>query len=136
MLERITFNWDPVTAVKKQIDRWHLFDCNTEKDFERSLCAFLKSRLRETSVVPQNAFGRHKADLLVNGNVIVEIKSRLKSTAEYQRLIGQLDQYKRWDGSVIVLLVGQWDANRRIELKRWIGRDWSSKFHLIVKETE
>ncbi len=49
--------------------------------------------------------------MVVGDDVIVELKTNLKTTARYQRLVGQITIYKEWDGQIIIVLVGETDPN-------------------------
>lgn len=118
VLDEIKFKWwSNVDATISLIDRWKPRGCETEKDFERSLCAHLKRNLPNIKIVSQYAVGRARADLVIGEAVIVEIKTDLQSTSECNRLIGQLNGYADWDGRVIVLLTGKTD-NDLLELVR------------------
>ena len=83
-----------VGAVGSIIKRWKPTKCKTEKDYEKSLYAFLHEQLGGTQITKQYAKGRIRADLVIADRVIVELKNNLDSTAKYQRLIGQLTQYR------------------------------------------
>ena len=109
--------WDPAGTVRQLINTWNPSDCNTEKDYEKSLYSYLRSHLQDIVITPQYAYGRAKADLVVGGKVAIEIKKDLKGTSEFQRLLGQITQFKQWKGSFIVLLVGSTDLNLLDELR-------------------
>ena len=51
----------------------------------------------------------------------MELKNNLDTTAKYQRLVGQLAEYKQWDGRVLVLLTGKTDPNLRKQLDRYLS---------------
>ncbi len=92
----------------------------TEKDFEVSLHKHLEKNLPDSDVIKQYASGRVKGDIVVDGNILIEIKGGLKSTGQLQRLIGQLDIYHtQWKGKVIVLICGdvQRDLVKMLNLK-------------------
>ncbi len=96
-----------VREVTKLIDAWHPRGCKTEKDLERSLQKHLQKNLPSSDVIAQYASGRVKGDIAVDGEVLIEIKDNLKSTAQLQRLLGQLELYNSlWKGKVIVLICG------------------------------
>lgn len=96
-----------VREITKLIDAWHPRGCKTEKDFERSLQKHLEKNLPNADVIAQYASGRVKGDIAVDGEVLIEIKDSLKSTAQLQRLLGQLEIYNtQWKGKVIVLICG------------------------------
>jgi predicted nucleic acid-binding protein len=96
-----------VRAVTKLIDAWHPRGCKSEKDLERSLQRHLQKHLESSDVIPQYASGRVKGDIVVDSEILIEIKDSLKSTAQLQRLLGQLELYNTlWKGKVIVLICG------------------------------
>jgi hypothetical protein len=97
-----------VRQVTKLIDDWHPRGCKTEKDFERSLQRHLQKNLENSEVIPQYASGRVKGDIAIDGEILIEIKDSLKSTAQLQRLLGQLELYNTlWKGKVIVIICGE-----------------------------
>jgi len=111
-LERLRFRFfDSGGMIASLIEQWHPRKCNTEKDYEKSLYRFLRNKLEDIQVTKQFARGRIRADLVVGDDVIVELKNNLKTTARYQRLIGQITVYKEWDGQIIIVLVGETDPN-------------------------
>jgi hypothetical protein len=58
-------------------------------------------------VISQYASGRVKGDIAVDAEVLIEIKDSIKSTAQLQRLLGQLEIYNsQWKGKVVVLICG------------------------------
>jgi len=104
----------------KLIEAWHPRGCKTEKDLERSLHKHLEKNLPDTDVQMQYASGRVKGDICVDHKVLIELKDGLKSTAQVQRLLGQLDLYEsQWKKEVIVIICGdsQRDLVRQIEAK-------------------
>jgi len=104
----------------KLIDSWHPRGCKTEKDLERSLHKHLEKSLPDVDVQMQYASGRVKGDICVDHKVLIELKDSLKSTAQVQRLIGQLDLYEsQWKKEVIVVICGasQRDLVRQVTTK-------------------
>ena len=97
-----------VRNVIKLIGDWHPRKCETEKDFERSLHKHLEKNLEDANVIKQYAAGRVKGDIVVDDNILIEIKDSLQSTGQLQRLLGQLDIYNgQWKGQVIVVICGE-----------------------------
>ena len=94
-----------VRDVIKLIDAWHPRMCKTEKDLERSLHKHLEKNLASSNVIRQYAAGRVKGDIVVDDEILIEIKDSLKSTGQLQRLLGQLDIYAtQWKRKVIVVI--------------------------------
>lgn len=136
LFDKLKFHaWDSVEVVLSHLKEWQPTSCKTEKDFENSLYAYLHSKLPEIQVTKQFAQGRVRADLNVGGKVIVELKNNLDNTSKYQRLVGQLAEYKEWDGRVVVLLTGKTDRNIRKELDRFLEREGLTEEMLGAKVT-
>ncbi len=114
---------DSVKFVTTKLKEWKPRKCSTEKEYENSLYAFLHDQMGDLQVTKQYAKGRIRADLVIADKVIVELKNNLNTTAKYQRLIGQLNEYKDWDGRVIILLTGDTDRNLRKQLDAYIKNE-------------
>ena len=94
-LEKLRFNlWDGKEMVERLVDEWKPRRCATEKDYEKSLYKFLHEKFEEIQITKQYARGRIRADIVVGDKIIVELKNNLNTTNKYQRLLGQLAQYK------------------------------------------
>ena len=126
----------PVSAVKSAIDKWSPRECENEKSYENSLYLFLHEYFPDVQITKEYAIGRTKADINVGDEVIIEIKKDLKSTAQYGRLIGQLEEYKNWKGATIILLVGDTDPNlkKKLHSRAEDGRLFIPAFHVIEKK--
>lgn len=121
LLDKLKFSlWDSPGAVVDLLEKWRPRGCKNEKDHELSLQAYLDGQLGGVPVVRQYAVGRTKADLMIGKNVVVEMKHNFNSTGKYQRLVGQLTEYSKWDGSVVVILTGKSDPELVKELKCFI----------------
>jgi len=131
---KIKFFWDSVGTVTQLIDKWSPRKCYSEKDYEQSLSRFLNREMPDIKVTPQYAIGRTKADLLIGEKVIVEIKKDLVSTAQYDRLVGQLTRYKDWNGSVVVLLVGETDPDLSKDLTKFVNQNTPLFSEFVIKE--
>lgn len=119
---KLKFGWDSVGTVVKLIEQWSPKGCKSEKDFEKSLYAFLHEELLDIQVTKQFAQGRTRADIVVGDSIIVELKYNLDATSKYQRLLGQLESYAEWKGAVIILLTGETEPNLRKELDKAIEK--------------
>lgn len=123
VLDSLKFKmWDEVSAVVSLLDRWRPRNCKSEKDYENSLYKYLHAELGDIQITKQYAKGRIRADLVIGTKIIVELKYNLDTTAKYQRLIGQLVDYKEWEGSVVILLTGETDPNLRKQLNEYIEK--------------
>jgi len=139
LIDNIKFKyWNPVDVAKEKIITWKPGSLKSEKDYEKSLYNYLHKNLDKLQVTKQYAKGRIKADIVIQDKVIIELKNNLNSTAKYQRLIGQLIEYKNWEGNVIILLTGGTDLNLKKDLQKFIDEQnglWEEQnFTLIVKE--
>jgi hypothetical protein len=116
VLSSIKWKWDKVKALTAVLEKWRPRNCKTEKDFENSLYLLLHRELENHQITKQPAQGRFKADLLIDDSLILELKHNLNTTAKYQRLQGQLSEYKKWEGQVVLLLIGETDPNLKKQL--------------------
>lgn len=105
------------------IKRWVPSQCVTERDYEDSLYEYLHRVLPTVQIARQYAKGRSRVDMRVGDKVVVELKTDLTSTGEYQRLLGQLLELKRWDEFIVVVLTGETDPYFPKALLREV-RDW------------
>lgn len=137
ILDKVKFYlWDSVGFVTKKIESWEPKKCKTEKDYEKSLYQYLHDELGDLQITKQYAKGRIRADLMIGDRVIVELKHNLDTTAKYQRLIGQISEYKEWDGRVIILLTGETDVNLRKQLDAFIKKEKLGDSYLLTEETK
>ena len=124
--------WDPASAVQGLIERWvPAAGCVAERDFESSLYDFLHAELSDVQVTKKWQHGRVEADIVVADKVVIELKTDLRSMAEYQRLVGQLHSYKERGMAVFVVLTGQTDVNIRKELDRTVSNLIGIKLFLL-----
>jgi len=137
IFDKIKFHMgDSVGFVTKKMESWEPKKCKTEKDYEKSLYQFLHDELGDLQVTKQYAKGRIRADLMIGDKVIIELKHNLDTTGKYQRLIGQISEYKEWDGRVIILLTGETDMNLRKQLDAFIKKEGLGDSYLITEETK
>ena len=134
ILDKWSFKyWDPVAIIKKLVAGWRPRNCTTEKDYENSLCRFLRRQFGEDILVEkQFAQGRFKADLKIGNDLIIEIKKDLITTSQYHRLIGQLTEYREWEGmKIVILVVGKKDPSFVSQLKAFTGDDTANIFQKL-----
>ena len=99
ILQKMRFKFcDAGAMISSLVEQWHPRKCKTEKQYEKSLYTFLHRQLEDIQVTKQFAKGRIRADLVVGDKVIVELKNNFSTTAKYQKLIGQITEYKDWMG--------------------------------------
>jgi len=101
-----------VRQVLRLIDDWYPRSCKTEKDFEKSLIRHLEKNLTKADIIKQYAAGRVKGDIVVDKEVLLELKQGLDSTSKVQRLLGQIEIYNaEWRGSVVIVICGKSQAD-------------------------
>src|ERR1044072_6356234 len=98
----LRFAWDPPGRTLSLIDSSTPEGCHNEKDFERSLHEHLERNLPGVEVVKQYGWNRTRIDIVVGGSVAIELKHNLDTMGKYERLVGQCDEYKRWDGTLVL----------------------------------
>lgn len=139
LFDKIKYNYDKIGYIINLITKWQPTGCKTEKDYESSLYEYFHSQLSQIQITKQYAIGRVKADLFIDNEIILELKNNLSSRGNYQRLIGQLTEYKSWHGRIIILLIGITDQNFIKELKNFIKNEGYSiiegaKYTLVEKK--
>jgi len=124
-LQKLTFLWSPLSVVSTLIEEWTPIGCSSEKEYEKSLFSFLHQHLDDALIVSQYAIGKTHVDLMVNDRVMVEIKYKLNSMSEYQRLIGQLMDYKNWRKDLVIVLVGDTNPSLKRRLSRTLDKEFA-----------
>ena len=87
----------------------------TEKGWERSLVEHLRLMLPWANIIPQGGSGMKHGDIVVEragklGGIvrdIVELKLGLPGAGTYQRLVGQVDDYRKEHGNTVVVICGE-----------------------------
>ena len=115
---------NPRKAVEELIESWRPQTTRLEADYEKSLHAFLKSKLTFVKITRQYGSARVKCDLAVGDDVFIELKNGLRTTNKLQRLIGQIELYwNEWHGKpVIILLLGESQDDLLHDLNRSITK--------------
>ena len=105
----IRYKLTPSRVVSELVHTWKPVAGESEADYEKSLHNFLLKNLSWfVKVTRQYGTGRVKCDLATGHEVMIELKLGFTSPSTLQRLIGQVDQYRReWGKPVIVVLVGE-----------------------------
>lgn len=98
------------------IKKWKPGKLRSEKQFENSLYEYLHKAFPEKQITKQFGIGRVLADLAISDELLIEMKYNLKTTGQFQRLVGQLSGYKKWKGSVLIILCGTTESNLLKEL--------------------
>lgn len=123
LLDKLKWQWDRVGVLTSLFSKWRPRNCKTEKDYENSLYSFLHRELEDHQITKQYGIGRVHADLAIDDKLIIEIKYNLNTSAKYQRILGQLAEYKEWGGRVVLLLVGKTDPNLRKQLTSYLEKE-------------
>jgi hypothetical protein len=122
--------WDDIGTVASLVKKWEPKKCKTEKDYELSLYVYLHEMLPNTQITKQYARGRIKADLVVADKIIIELKTNLKTTDQYLKLIGQISQYREWEGKIIILLTGETEISLKKDLMKFC-KEIFTEFNLL-----
>ncbi len=121
---RLKFLWDGLGLVTSAVREWEPNSCASEREFEDSLFEHLGARLPGLRVARQYGHGQSRVDIGIEDQVFIELKHNLDSRGAYQRLIGQLMDYKRWCPQLVIVLTGATDRNLRLELDSFLRREW------------
>src|SRR5712664_87856 len=104
------YSFNPVRTVQELIEEWKPGNLALEKNYEKSLLEFLRSKLRHVKITRQYGAARIKCDVAVGKDALIELKTNLTTTAKLQRLLGQVQLYKKeLDTPIIILLLGRTD---------------------------
>lgn len=123
LLHKIKWKLDSAQILTSLFSKWCPRNCKTEKDYENSLYFFLHKELEDHQITKQYGKGRFRADLVIDDRLIIEIKYNLSTSSKYQRLLGQLAEYKDWDGRIVLLLIGKTDPNLRKQLTSYLKKE-------------
>jgi len=136
-MESVLFNfWNSTEKIVKIINKWEPKKFKTEKQYENSLYDLLHEKLEEVSVIKQYAQGRVSADIVVGEKVLIELKNNLNSRSEYQRMLGQLDEYNdNWKGHIILILCGKTEPSMRKEIKAHIKKKFPIDKLTVIEKT-
>ncbi len=121
----VAFRWVPAGTVAELIQAWQPDGCQSHKDYQKSLCAFLAEALADVKVTMESGSSRVRADIEVGKAVIVELKVGFDSTAKLQQLLGQIELYKReFPGqAIITVFIGKTDRNIFQNFREALARD-------------
>lgn len=107
-LRAVKYASNPEAVVGDLIEKWKPENFKAEHQLEKALQTYLKRELPWVKITRQYGAGRVKCDVAVGKDVMIELKSGFKSTQKLQRLIGQLELYKKeWAKPIVVVLAGE-----------------------------
>lgn len=136
-LDNLKFGWDSLSHVENLINEWKPRACETEKDYQNSLYNFLEEKIPEKQITKEHGIGRSKVDIAVGKKVFIELKKDIKTTAQLQRLIGQLEIYKEDCDNMLLVVCGKSDKKLikqlRDKLKTYDSALSDEPFRLIEK---
>lgn len=119
----IRYAWNRLRTVTDLIEEWKPRDGEVESDYEKSLHDFLKRQLTFVKITRQYGAGRIKCDIAIGKDVMLELKMGIRSTSKLQRLLGQIDLYRReWNKPIVVVLLGESDEDLLHDLHRSLNR--------------
>ena len=109
----VDFAGNPLETVAGLIRSWKPQGCRTHKQYQNSLSANLVDHLPYVKVTQESGGSRVRADIEVGKAVVIELKVDFDNTLKLQRLLGQIELYKReFPGrSILTVFVGHTDRN-------------------------
>jgi hypothetical protein len=117
-LGKTGFWFDNLGSIKKLIEKWKPPTYKSEGEYEKDLYKYLCDNTNGLEIVRQYGSSRVKVDLCVEKKVFIELKKDLNSTSKLQRLIGQLELYRKEKfGQIILILIGETDQNLEKHVK-------------------
>lgn len=113
--------------VIDQIYDWSPKKFNNENQYRDNLLAFLRERLNQASffsygkilITPEH--GRGLCDVCVGGKIGIELKKDLNNKAKVDRLLGQIQRYRKEYEDLVIVLVGRTNLNSLDDLKYHIA---------------
>ncbi|MFQ5664322.1 MAG: hypothetical protein ACE5HL_10870 [Terriglobia bacterium] len=131
----IRYAWNPFNTVANLVESWRPGTLRLESEYEKSLCGFLRKKLPSEKIIRQYGAGRIKCDISTGGKVIIELKTNFNSTQKLQRLLGQVELFKKeWDKPVLIVLIGETQDDLLKDLHSALRRH--DNVELITKEAE
>jgi len=124
-LRTMRYAWNPRRVVVQVIRDWKPQPARLESEYEKSLHRFLKDNLPFVKITRQYGSARVKCDLATGNDVMIELKAGFRSTQKLQRLIGQVDLFRReFRKPLVVVLLGETEEDLLHDLHRSL-RDYS-----------
>jgi hypothetical protein len=120
-VDKLKFHLGSVGVVLSMLEKWNPRGCKSEKEFENSLYKFLHQEMKDFQIT---------------------LKYNLDSTSKFQRLLGQIAEYKNWDGPIVILLTGETEPNLKKQLEGYIRKeeltpdDWGKTSVTVYDKTE
>lgn len=96
-------------ALSEALGSWRPKQYETEQSYERSLYKHLGEQISGEVVEKQITFHKTRADIVVWGDRIIELKNNLNKITQYHRLIGQLEEYSGHSNNIHLVICGELD---------------------------
>lgn len=130
---RNKYAWYPGKTVTELVEDWPAKRCETEAEYERQLADFLRTKLGGFARVrQQQGAGSSRCDIQIDKKVALELKVNLTSTSKLQRLIGQVELYKKEsEAELVIVLIGETRSDLQDTLEEHLGD--SEKIFLVTK---
>jgi len=114
---------------------WKPEPARLESEYEKSLHRFLKANPPFVKVTRQSGSARVECDLATGSDVMIELKIGFRSTQKLQRLIGQIDLFRReFKKPVVILLLGETEEDLLHDLHRSLQKYEDAE--IVTKEFE
>lgn len=88
LLDKFWWWLDNVEVLTSLFDKWGPSNCKSEKDYENSLSSFLHEKLENHEIIKQYAIGRTREGLVIDDELIIEIKYNFNTLTKYRNLLG------------------------------------------------
>lgn len=131
---RRNYELEPGKTIKKLVEQWPVEHSESESIYEKQLAGFLKDKLGKIAKVRrQQGAGSTRCDIQIDKKVALELKVKLDSTSKVQRLIGQIEMYKREsEADLIVVLIGESRDDLEDTVREHVKG--SRNVHLVIKQ--
>ena len=111
--------------VYKLVKDWQLQACPTELQYRKALTIFLRQRMpKGTTVDPEYRHKGTTTDIYVtqpgffeSSEVFIELKRNLLQKAQYDRLVGQIEELEPGKSAILVILCGETNPSMVTRLK-------------------
>jgi hypothetical protein len=110
-----------IKETLKKIKDWQPENCKKETDFKKSLYDYLHIQFPNKQITNEPGYYRIKADITIDENFIIELKYNLKTIPKLTNLKGQIVNYQKLKGIIIIVLCGETEANIKKDIEKHIN---------------
>jgi|Deesub1362B_J571_1020462.scaffolds.fasta_scaffold03257_3 hypothetical protein len=104
--------------VLSLLEDWQPLQCRTKEDYRESLYDNLRAHLPDNATVTSGDLaGPLRVDLLIDGEVAVDFSFDLNAKPKLRKLLERIRRYRTWEGSVILVLIGDTDPSLKEDLR-------------------